>query len=47
MNVRFGTVAVALLFCASSLYAADEVVPKTPTEKISYIIGVQLGNVGR
>ncbi|HVN24524.1 MAG TPA: FKBP-type peptidyl-prolyl cis-trans isomerase [Syntrophorhabdales bacterium] len=44
MKVRLATVAVALLFFASSVYAADEMIPKTPKEKISYIIGVQLGN---
>ena len=42
--MRLATVAVALLFFASSVYAADEMIPKTPKEKISYIIGVQLGN---
>jgi len=37
MKVRLVTVAVALLFLASSLYAADEMIPRTPKEKISYI----------
>jgi FKBP-type peptidyl-prolyl cis-trans isomerase FklB len=44
MKVRSVALAVALLFCASSLYAADAVTLKTQKEKLSYIIGVQAGN---
>ncbi len=32
------------LFSAVSLYAAEEVTLKTPKEKLSYIIGAQIGN---
>ena len=44
MRVRSVLPAVAVLFCVSSLYAADEVILKTPKEKLSYIIGVQTAN---
>ena len=44
MNVRSVLPAVALLFCVSSLYAADAVTLKTQKEKLSYIMGVQAGN---
>ena len=44
MNVRSVALAVALLFLASSLYAADAVTLKTQKEKLSYIMGVQAGN---
>ncbi len=43
MKIRSVALAVALLFFASSLYAADAVTLKTPKEKLSYIIGVQVG----
>ena len=36
--------AVGLFFSAVSLYAAEETTLKTPKEKLSYIIGVQIGN---
>ena len=36
--------AVGLLFSAVSLYAAEEMTLKTPKDKLSYIIGVQIGN---
>jgi FKBP-type peptidyl-prolyl cis-trans isomerase len=35
--------AVGLLFSAVSLYAAEEAILKTPKDKLSYIIGVQIG----
>jgi FKBP-type peptidyl-prolyl cis-trans isomerase len=35
--------AVGLLFSAVSLYAAEEATLKTPKDKLSYIIGVQIG----
>ena len=44
MRVRSVLLAVALLFFAPSLYAADAVTLKTPKEKLSYIIGVQTAN---
>ncbi len=44
MKVRSVLPAVAVLFCASSLCAADAVTLKTPREKLSYIIGVQTAN---
>jgi FKBP-type peptidyl-prolyl cis-trans isomerase FklB len=45
MKVRsVAVLAVGLLFSAVSLYAAEEVTLKTPKEKLSYIIGVQIGN---
>jgi FKBP-type peptidyl-prolyl cis-trans isomerase FklB len=44
MKVRSVALAVALLFLASSLYAADAVTLKTKKEKLSYIIGVQTAN---
>ena len=36
--------AVGLFFSAVSSYAAEEVTLKTPKDKLSYIIGVQIGN---
>jgi FKBP-type peptidyl-prolyl cis-trans isomerase FklB len=44
MNLRSVALAVALLFFASGLYAAEPVTLKTPKDKLSYIIGVQIGN---
>jgi FKBP-type peptidyl-prolyl cis-trans isomerase FklB len=45
MKVRLiAVLAVGLLFSAVSLYAAEEATLKTPKEKLSYIIGVQIGN---
>ena len=44
MKARSVLPAVALLFLASSLYAADAVTLKTQKEKLFYIIGVQAGN---
>jgi FKBP-type peptidyl-prolyl cis-trans isomerase FklB len=45
MKVRSVVVlAVGLLFSAVTVYAAEEVTLKTPKEKLSYIIGVQIGN---
>jgi len=44
MKVGSVALAVALLFLASSLYAADAVTLKTQKEKLSYIMGVQAGN---
>jgi FKBP-type peptidyl-prolyl cis-trans isomerase len=45
MKVRsVAVLAVGILFSAVSLYAAEEVTLKTPKEKLSYIIGVQIGN---
>ena len=45
MKVRSITLlAAGLLFSAVSLYAAEEVTLKTPKEKLSYIIGAQIGN---
>ncbi len=44
MKVRSVLPAVAVLFFASSLYAADAVTLKTQKEKLSYIMGVQAGN---
>ena len=44
MNVRSVALAVALLFLASSLYAADAVTLTTQKEKLSYVIGVQIAN---
>ena len=44
MKVRIVVVlAVGLSFFAVSLYAADAVTLKTPREKLSYIIGAQIG----
>ena len=45
MKVLLGAVlAVGLLFSAVNVYAAEEVTLKTPKDKLSYIIGVQIGN---
>ncbi len=45
MKVRSVTLlVVGLLFSAVSLYAAEEAPLKTPKDKLSYIIGVQIGN---
>ena len=45
MKVRsVAVLAVGLFFSAVSLYAAEEVTLKTPKDKLSYIIGVQIGN---
>jgi FKBP-type peptidyl-prolyl cis-trans isomerase FklB len=45
MKVRLGAVlAIGLLFSAVNVYAAEEVTLKTPKDKLSYIIGVQIGN---
>ena len=45
MKVRLiAVLAVGLLFAAVNLYAADAVTLKTPKEKLSYIIGAQVGN---
>jgi FKBP-type peptidyl-prolyl cis-trans isomerase FklB len=45
MKVRFiAVLAVGLFFSAINLYAADAVTLKTEKEKLSYIIGVQVGN---
>jgi len=44
MKVRSATLAVVLLFFASSLYAAEAEILKTPKDKLSYVIGVQIGN---
>jgi len=45
MKVRsVAVLAVGILFSAVSLYAAEEVTLKTPKEKLSYIIGMQIGN---
>lgn len=45
MKVRSVTLlAVGLLFSAVSLYAAEDVTLKTPKEKLSYVIGAQIGN---
>lgn len=44
MKVRSITLlAAGLLFSAVSLYAAEEVTLKTPKEKLSYVIGAQIG----
>jgi len=45
MKVRLiAVLAVGLFFSAANLYAADAVTLKTPKEKLSYIIGAQVGN---
>ena len=45
MKVRLVAVlAVGLFFSAVNVYAAEEVTLKTPKDKLSYIIGVQIGN---
>ena len=45
MKVRLiAVLAVGLFFSAVNLYAADAVTLKTPREKLSYIIGAQVGN---
>jgi FKBP-type peptidyl-prolyl cis-trans isomerase FklB len=45
MKIRLSAVlAVGLFFSAVSLYAAEGVTLTTPKEKLSYIIGVQIGN---
>lgn len=45
MKVRSVTLlAVGLLFSAVSLYAAETGTLKTPKEKLSYVIGTQIGN---
>ena len=44
MNIRSVTLAVALFFLISTAYAAEETTLKTPKDKLSYIIGVQVGN---
>ncbi len=44
MDQRLFSLAAALLLIATGLYAADEITPRTSKEKISYIVGVQLGN---
>ena len=44
MNIRSVTLAVALFLLTSSAYAAEETTLKTQKDKLSYIIGVQIGN---
>ena len=45
MKVGLGAVlAVGLFFSAVSLYAAEGVTLTTPKEKLSYVIGVQIGS---
>jgi FKBP-type peptidyl-prolyl cis-trans isomerase len=43
-EVLVAVLAVGLFFSAVNSYAAEELTLKTPKEKMSYIIGVQLGN---
>ncbi len=44
MKITSLILGIAMLFLSASVFAAEEVVLKTPKDKLSYIIGVQIGN---